>query len=62
MSAELKPCPFCGSPAEIKGKKTVMVSCTGCTATTFQEQADKGSAIAAWNRRIADAMLAERSK
>lgn len=47
----LKPCPFCGGAAIIKRAKTVMVSCTGCTASTFQLLDDRHSAIAAWNRR-----------
>lgn len=54
-----KPCPFCGSPARIKRNKTVMVSCSGCSASTFQLLQDPDSAIAAWNRRAAaDSLVA----
>ena len=52
---ELKPCPFCGSPAAVKGRKTVFVSCTACTASTFQQIDDKESAARQWNERHADA-------
>ena len=48
---ELKPCPFCGGDAELRGRKTSMVNCTGCSASTFQLLEDKGSAARQWNTR-----------
>jgi Lar family restriction alleviation protein len=51
MTEDLKPCPFCGSPAQTQRNKTVMVSCTSCTATTFQRLKDKESAVRTWNTR-----------
>jgi len=51
MSAELKPCPFCGSTAEVRRRKTTMVSCTGCSAATFQSHDNEHAAIEEWNRR-----------
>lgn len=51
MKRDLLPCPFCGSPAEVKGRKTVFVQCTKCTAATFQRLDDKESAIVDWNSR-----------
>lgn len=51
QAIELLPCPFCGAPAQEKRNRTVMVSCTQCTAATFQELTGPSTAIAAWNRR-----------
>lgn len=51
QSTELLPCPFCGSAATLKKGKTIMVSCTGCTASTFQSLGDKTSAVVGWNTR-----------
>lgn len=48
---ELKACPFCGAAAEVKGRKTSMVNCTGCSASTFQLLEDKESAVRQWNTR-----------
>lgn len=52
---KLAPCPFCGSAAHIKRGKTTMVSCTVCTASTFQSLGYTNSAISSWNRRAAPA-------
>jgi len=49
---ELKPCPFCGSKAEIyqdyEGSWTI--ECTVCFARSWPRK-DKEQAIEAWNRR-----------
>lgn len=49
--SELLPCAHCGSTAKIKRNKTTLVSCTQCTASTFQSNGDVNSAITTWNRR-----------
>lgn len=52
---KLKSCPFCGAIAELRIGKTVLVSCTRCTATTFQKLRDENSAVRNWNRRTQSA-------
>lgn len=53
--AELKPCPFCGSPAELLHTKTwdYFVRCTdrGCAARTRQYHENETGAVNAWNAR-----------
>ncbi len=62
MSAELKPCPFCGGAAVLDGKSDYCrVRCETCctegsTASFDSENADdieraEAEAITAWNRR-----------
>jgi Lar family restriction alleviation protein len=58
MDNELKPCPFCGSVAEVitegSRRPESAVFCRGCDAkTAWLEATDGGplAAIAAWNRR-----------
>ena len=45
------PCPFCGGKAQVKKNRAAMVSCTGCTASTFQSLNDELSALRDWNKR-----------
>lgn len=52
---ELKPCPFCGAPAEIRGKgggRWYVVRCTkeSCECST-KGHANKEEVIRIWNRR-----------
>lgn len=64
--ADLKPCPFCGAPAELREATNVRYSygvrikCTGCRIDATHTGSDldsfgvKSLAIAAWNRRADD--------
>ena len=60
MPDELKPCPFCGEASESKiilsssGMGVEFVACLACGTDGPAEQT-KAEAIAAWNRRAADA-------
>lgn len=52
---KLKPCPFCGGPAEIVDNSrcvpnTYLVSCWWCGAQTDCDDSKEGAAEA-WNRR-----------
>lgn len=49
----LKPCPFCGAPAELRHNKTwdYEVRCTNCRAKTRQHHEDENGAVSDWNRR-----------
>lgn len=50
MSAELKPCPHCGSKnIIIKTRKTTIVECVECESLVIKVVKDH--AIAVWNRR-----------
>lgn len=64
MENELKPCPFCGAPAEIRvylasnGKKSYTVRCKNMCAVTCGHVKNgrwratlKREAIETWNRR-----------
>ena len=52
---ELKPCPFCDSPAELTHTKTwgYYVRCTdkACAARTRQYHENDVGAVSAWNKR-----------
>lgn len=53
---DLKPCPFCGSDAEMqqgkyRGMRTFYVSCHGCGAQTDLEYAEE-FAEELWNERV----------
>jgi Lar family restriction alleviation protein len=51
MKIELKPCPFCGGKAEMKGVVVAYVKCSNCKAETgCYEKEDE--AAGAWNRRV----------
>lgn len=66
MNKELKPCPFCGGAAELKGinamigrKAQAYVRCKACGTTSgyFSENiayCANEKAIEAWNRRYED--------
>lgn len=47
---ELKPCPFCGGEAEIRGDGYFWIQCKYCWAETTGSE-DMAEAIEAWNRR-----------
>lgn len=70
MSVKLKPCPFCGSAAEIKGRKQVSffdpdnklewwcdIRCSSmleCPAAKDKYTINEKLAIEKWNRRVGD--------
>lgn len=64
MSEQLKPCPFCGEPADIDGKPgatgeqywplCVNDECVIYAADLFNTFATRREAIAAWNRRASN--------
>lgn len=58
QTTDLKPCPFCGSDAELTRGGDAYVTCAGCGAegAWFEADLDRGKAvqqaIASWNRRV----------
>lgn len=62
MSAELKPCPFCGgkaiSAAQMQGSPAIAVCITlGCAAEIPART--EAEAITAWNTRASEARIAQ---
>lgn len=54
MSIELKPCPFCGSEAEIMGDQYPYVECQECAAgftANHSYEFDRADAASKWNAR-----------
>ncbi len=53
---ELKPCPFCGGPAEVEVPTSAgswfLAGCQRCSANT--EGNSRARAIKTWNRRVSD--------
>ena len=51
----LKPCPFCGGPAELwqwREGRPAWIACVGeCVVLVSREYKTDDEAIAAWNRR-----------
>ena len=54
MEEKLKPCPFCGSVAEIKHTLHFgyFVECQGCKLTTANFYDNKYDASMYWNHRV----------
>lgn len=51
---ELKPCPFCGGKAELRGNEQMSwVSCTNCIADMEIMWSEEIS-VKSWNRRVGD--------
>ncbi len=52
MSEELKPCPFCGGPAELikTARGNFFVQCACCCNGTLYYRTEK-DAVQHWNRR-----------
>ena len=55
MSETLKPCPFCGGPAEASSvrndrRRPSIIICASCEAAGSEASTAKG-AVAAWNTR-----------
>lgn len=55
MTAQLKPCPFCGGKAELwmaHGDRTAWIACMSkCSVLVSKEYKTDAEAIAAWNTR-----------
>lgn len=61
-NSDLKPCPFCGSPAELRETHRVPTgynytprcTVTSCAGRLSKLWMNKEDAISAWNRRVND--------
>ena len=57
MAEKLKPCPFCGGEAELRGTSKLLslfwFSCRSCFAETYGAYSEE-EAIEQWNRRAGD--------
>ena len=57
IDKKLKPCPFCGGEAEIRGKKPnrtwVWILCRSCRSESHGAYSEE-EAIDQWNRRVGD--------
>lgn len=58
MTYKLKPCPFCGSKADVFKHEfhwlptSFGIICSGCMAQTFQFYDKQEDAIKVWNKRM----------
>ena len=58
MSEELKPCPFCGSEAEMLNysENEWLVRCPACDGMVERWRETEAEAIEQWNRRANDCL------
>lgn len=60
MDYELKPCPFCGGEAKLKGGIPFFVYCRECGCRTPERFSTYVEACAAWEKRV-EAPIKERT-